>query len=226
MHILLTAATTFEILPTVDWLRDHAETFEENRLTFREVTVEVLFTGVGLTATAFALGHRLARLPVPALAIQAGIAGAFDRDLKPGTVVRVISETMGDLGAEERDGSLLSMDALGLPPGPPFDERGRLVSPTITDLPFPTAHGLTVNRVSGSPATIAARRERFPHAEIETMEGAAFFYACLQIGIEPLQLRAISNFVEPRNRDNWQMGLAIGALNDSLRGIVGSFIDR
>ena len=56
------------------------------------------------------------------------------------------------------------------------------------------------------------------------MEGAAFFYACLSAGLEPVQLRAISNYVEPRNREAWRMREAITALNDTLRQLLGSFL--
>ena len=58
MNILLTSATLFEIEPTVNWLRARAETEAGNVLNFGTVSVEVLFTGVGLTATAYALGAR------------------------------------------------------------------------------------------------------------------------------------------------------------------------
>ena len=41
------------------------------------------------------------------------------------------------------------------------------------------------------------------------MEGAAFFYACLFEGITCSQIRTISNRVEKRNRDNWDIPLAV-----------------
>jgi futalosine hydrolase len=49
--------------------------------------------------------------------------------------------------------------------------------------------------------------------QIESMEGAAFFYACRQLNVPCLQIRAVSNYVEKRNRDNWHIGLAIKNLN-------------
>jgi futalosine hydrolase len=45
------------------------------------------------------------------------------------------------------------------------------------------------------------------------MEGAAFFYACREAGVPCLQIRAVSNYVEKRNRDAWQIGLAVKNLN-------------
>ncbi len=52
------------------------------------------------------------------------------------------------------------------------------------------------------------------------MEGAAFFYACLMTQAPFLQIRAISNYVEPRNKDNWNIPLAIDRLNEVLAQMV------
>ncbi len=50
-------------------------------------------------------------------------------------------------------------------------------------------------------------------ADVETMEGAAFILAANAFNWRAIQLRAISNKVEKRNKDNWQMALAIKNLN-------------
>jgi futalosine hydrolase len=48
------------------------------------------------------------------------------------------------------------------------------------------------------------------------MEGAAFFYACEEANVAALQVRAISNYVEKRNKENWNMPLAVKNLNNWL----------
>jgi futalosine hydrolase len=53
-------------------------------------------------------------------------------------------------------------------------------------------------------------------ADIETMEGAAFFYSCLQLKIPFLQIRAISNFVEPRDKSKWNIPLALENLSTEI----------
>jgi len=58
--------------------------------------------------------------------------------------------------------------------------------------------------------------------QLESMEGAAFFYACTQAGVPCLQIRAVSNYVEKRNRDAWQIGLAIKNLNS----FAAEFLER
>jgi futalosine hydrolase len=226
MRILLTAATTFEVAPTVSWLREQARRTEANVLYFDQVEIEVLFTGVGLTATSFALGHRFGGGELPQLAVQAGVGGAIDRTLQLGEVVRISTETFGDLGAEDASGQPLTLSDIGLPPGPPFSEDGRLEPGTGPQLPFRACAGLTVNQVSGHAETIKKRTALFPYAQVESMEGAAFFYACQQAGVEPLQLRAISNYVTPRNREAWRMGEAIQSLNQALQQLLQPFIQR
>jgi futalosine hydrolase len=72
--------------------------------------------------------------------------------------------------------------------------------------------GVTVNTVHGHEPTIAALLER-GHADVESMEGAALLYACLLQGVPCAQVRAVSNYVERRNRAAWKMGEAIDALN-------------
>jgi futalosine hydrolase len=225
MKILLISATLFEIEPTVNWLRARAEREEGNVLHFGSVSLEVLFTGVGLTATAYALGHRFGSDAVPQLAVQAGVGGAIDPELSLGQVVRITSERFGDAGAEAPDGTHLSLGEIGLHPGRPFNQQEVLEIPAgLAALPFTEVAGVSVNRVNGSAAGIARLRTRFPEAQVESMEGAAFFFACLQAGVEPLQLRAISNYVEVRNREAWKMKEAISALNGTLQQLLGAFI--
>jgi len=52
------------------------------------------------------------------------------------------------------------------------------------------------------------------------MEGAAVFYVCSMEHIPFLQLRAISNRVELRNRRAWKMDLALANLSDAVRGFI------
>lgn len=228
MRILLIAATLPEIEPTVTWLRARAERGEGNVLHFGEDEVEVMFTGVGLAATAFALGGRLAAGPLPDLCLQAGVGGAIRAEaeqLELGQVVRVVRERFADLGAETAGGDWLTLNDLGLAPGLPFAPDGSLrVLPGYDPLPLPEVEGVSVNRVTGSAESIRRLRANFPDARVESMEGAAFFYACLAHGLEPIQLRAISNFVEPRDRANWRLGEAIGRLNEVLMSLLRAFI--
>ncbi|MCB0705698.1 MAG: hypothetical protein KDC34_10330, partial [Saprospiraceae bacterium] len=79
----------------------------------------------------------------------------------------------------------------------------------------------SVQKVHGSEASIRRIREKYD-PDLESMEGAACFYVCMLEGVPFLQIRAISNYVEPRNRDNWEIGLAIDKLNEILVGFFAS----
>lgn len=223
MRILIVAATPFEVAPLIQHLEQ--EPFEQEQPSlFRkgENEVRLLITGVGIALTTHHLTRVLARQRYD-LVINAGIAGSFQRSLKIGDVVQVVSEQFGDLGVEEADGSFSDVFSMGLidPNFPPF-EGGKLVQPREEPIPgMPVAEGLTVNRVHGYPPSIEACKQRY-RVDLETMEGAAFFLCCLSEEAPFLAVRAISNYVEARNREAWNIPLAIGNLNETLIAMIDS----
>ena len=224
MEIILVAATPFEIAPTLAYLekgfiKTEAGVFEKNGFCVRP-----LVTGVGMVATVFQLGAFFAKNR-PTLAINAGIAGAFDPEMPLGKVVHVSSERFADLGVEEADGRFTDLFALQLldPDAPPFS-NGILKNPHTAPVSFlPAASGMTVNRVHGYAPSIEAARMQYPDVQVESMEGAAFFYACLLADIPFFEIRSISNRVEPRNRAGWDLPLAIGNLNQVLTEMLEAF---
>ena len=70
-----------------------------------------------------------------------------------------------------------------------------------------------MNTVHGNESSIAKIKERL-NPQVETMEGAAFLMVCQKEKIPALQLRAISNYVELRNKENWNVALALKNLHD------------
>ena len=48
------------------------------------------------------------------------------------------------------------------------------------------------------------------------MREQLFFFAARQAGVPVIQIRAVSNYVEKRNRDNWQIDTAVTNLNGWL----------
>lgn len=224
MHIVLVAATRFEIAPTLQYLEHHTSPLGDGSYQMDDLQITPLVTGAGLTATAWHLGRFMAQHTAD-LAINAGIAGAFDPAFALGDVVQVVSDRFGDFGVEEADGrftDLFDLDFMD-PDAPPFSQ-GVLHNPDPPLPHWPLAAGLSVQKVHGHAPSIAAVRGRYPDAQIETMEGAAFFYACLQSDTPFLSLRAISNRVEPRNRAAWEVGKSITALNGALVGCLEELI--
>lgn len=191
--------------------------------------LEYLVSGVGPVATAVSLVERLAGPRRPDLLLNVGLAGALDRSLALGDVVHVVREEFGDLGAEERDGSFTSAIALGLvdPEAPPFRE-GRLWCPREPAF-AKTVTGVTCSTVHGEATGIARLRER-TDAQVETMEGAAAMWVAQRRGVAFVQLRAISNYVEPRDRASWRIELALdnltGAVSSLLSGLPGAAAAR
>lgn len=171
---------------------------------------DLLITGVGMVATAFALGRYLSSKY--SLVVNLGIAGSFDRDIALGTVLNITEDTFAELGAENEDEFLTIVD-LG------FGEN-HYTSTTTENINLPTVSGITVNCVTGSEKSIKNLINRL-NPTTESMEGAAVFYACKQLNIKSLQIRSISNYVEPRNKDNWKIGLAIKNLNDWAISFIG-----
>jgi len=200
MKLLLVAATPQEI-----------QLFIDQKGPFGS-DVEVLITGVGMVATAFALGKKLIKEKFD-LAINAGIAGAFDRHFSIGDVVSVKEDHFSELGAEDNE-DFIPIDTLGF---------GKSLLKPVGNFPFgdrlSEVTAITVNKVHGSSASIH-RTQAALNPQIESMEGAAFFYACEQFALPCIQIRSISNYVEPRNRESWNIPLAIKNLNTELIQIV------
>jgi futalosine hydrolase len=223
MHILVTSATSFEITPLHDHLETHFELLEPLVFRKKELFVSLLLTGAGLPISMYAHTKALSKQRYD-LVINAGIAGAIDRNLAIGDVVQVVSERFGDLGIEDKDGSFKDLFALELLQSdePPF-ENGLLKNP-IADFNFlPPVRGVTVNTIKGATTSIPTWLVQ-ANADVESMEGAACFYVCLLEKMPFLEVRAISNYVEPRNRANWNLPLSIHQLNQVLIEMVEGFI--
>lgn len=199
MKILVVAAT----LPEISGIHDHFDLPRRNFI--QSPAFDILVTGVGMTATAYALGKYLSASYQ--LVLNLGIAGAFDRSLSLGEVVNVTSDGFPELGAEDKT-NFLTIEELG------FGKSSYSNSP----LPFSqletlrSVNGITVNTVHGNQDSIDRLSKRL-QPDVESMEGAALFYACEQSGHHCVQVRSISNYVEERNRSNWNIGLAVKNLN-------------
>jgi futalosine hydrolase len=194
-QLLLVSATPFEIQPTLDFLKQYPK---------KNIHVTVLITGVGMLNAGFSLGQHLAKHSYH-LAIQAGIAGSFQRDLPLGAVVQVVSEQYGDFGVEEADGRFTDMQEMGFIETNYFKNNFEIKN-------VPIAKGLTVQKVHGFQPNIDKIIIKY-NPDIETMEGIAFFQACLHHSMRFLALRGISNYVESRNRAAWNIPLAIQNVN-------------
>lgn len=211
MQVLIVAATPPEVAPLISDLGFSVSDTDNNNLYTAQRPLpntnncKLLITGAGMVATAFALGRHLATNMYD-LVINLGIAGSFNRDIALGTVCEVTEDCMVELGAED-DEAFISIDDLG------FGESRFLASYTLPpSIGIKKVTAATVNTVHGNEASIQKLSSRI-NADLESMEGAAFFYACKQAGVPCVQIRSVSNYVEKRNRAAWQIVPAIKNLN-------------
>ena len=204
MKILIVSATDFEIAPFKKRLA--ALTVDHD--------IDFLKTGVGPVPTCFYLSQYLLKQSAD-LVINVGIAGAFDIKKFPlGTVLEIQKDRFGDLGAEFADGHFEDVFDLGLEKDAAFYKDGWLINPNCGQA-FQTATGLTMHKVTGTNEGAAKIYQKY-HADTESMEGAAVAYTCQQLNIPYRQIRSISNKIEGRDRDKWNIPLAINNLNAEI----------
>lgn len=200
MQILLLAATEQEIRPFIDACTG----------------IDVLIPGVGLPSTMYHLQKRMQQIDYD-LIIQPGIAGSFNREIEPGQTLWVKQDTFGDLGTEEKEKfSSLFDSGLADKSEFPFTNGWLVNNSAITKkMKLNAVNAVTVNKVTDSKLQEQQIIKHF-NPGIESMEGAALHYVCLQENIPFLQIRSVSNFVGERDKSKWKMKEAIDNLNKEL----------
>lgn len=211
MQVLLVAATTFEIAPSVQWIEK--ERFD----------ADVLVTGIGLMATTWSVSRQLSVKKYD-LVLQAGIAGCFDQQLQPGDTVAVKKDRIADLGVLEQN-SFKDVFDMKLAKPDQFPYRNGWLTNKSSGINI-AAHlkkvnAVSVNRISTGKASINQWIEKY-NPVLESMEGAAFHYSCLMAGVPFLQIRSISNYVGERNKAKWKLQESVANLNEALIKIVRS----
>jgi futalosine hydrolase len=190
---------------------------------FGNFEISLLVTGVGSIATAWALKQWISVNEKPDLAINGGIAGSYKDEYRIGDVVFPVSDCFADAGVEDGD-IFLTLSEAGLRSAEEFPFReGLLFTDTRYSVQMKSflkpVRAITVNTATGSESTRNKLLIKF-NPDIETMEGATFFYICSRENIPFLALRAISNRVEPRNKSNWNIVLALEKLSEKLREVI------
>ena len=223
MKILIVTATIAEVRPlllklsfkgTENELLQHYE--------YKKHLIDLLVTGVGMTHTAYHLGRQLNRQKYD-LAMNVGIAGAYSPETRIGKVYQITSEIFGLLGVEDEE-NYLSLYDLGLqdPDSFPY-EGGWLVNRNIPVSEIlqklPEAKGVTVNMIYTHSDTINTLKQIYK-ADLESMEGAAFFYACMSEGVPFIEIRSVSNYVAERDKSHWNIPLAVQNLDKTLEQLL------
>jgi futalosine hydrolase len=216
MRILLVSATCFELYQFFENLKQE----EGNKgpifhYKWYDVEIDLIVTGLGTTFTTFFLTKAL-NINKYDLVINAGIAGSFRDEISIGTVVNVKTEQFCDFGIEESDRIKTVFEAGFTDPNEfPFTD-GKLINPYyFENIDLPVVNGVTGNISHGDEKSIVKIKNEFD-PDIESMEGAAVFYVCLFEKMPFLEIRAISNYVELRDTEKWDIPLTLENLTDEL----------
>jgi len=224
MRILFVAATRFEIEPLFKYLQIRHESiahYYRKKIGANEFSI--LITGPGMVSTAYHLGINLFENDYD-LVINAGIAGSFKKNISLGSVVNVYEESFSDLGIEDDD-TFIPIAEMNFEGPDEFPLRKKSIRNTseinsISLLLLPKVKGITVNTVHGNEQSIEKVIKLF-HPDIESMEGAAVFYACNYKNKTPFaEIRAISNYVEIRDKRKWKTKEAINNLCETLKTFI------
>lgn len=218
MNILIVSATEKEILPLKNKLNSTNKSACGIENKDVEFNVDFLVTGIGGAFTIYSLMKKMIDKTYDVF-INAGIAGSFNQDIAIGDVVFVQADQFADLGIEDSTGFSTLFEKGFMDKNEfPFTES-ILSNPYDFETGLRKVSGITVNMTHGCNNSIDLYKKKF-NADIETMEGAAFFYLCLKEGVKFMQIRAISNYVKIREESTWDIPLAVRNLNDKLFEII------
>ncbi len=208
MNILLVAATSMEVQSSIDYKKHHS---------IKEKNIDILITGVGLVQTTYYLTQYLQHTK-PDIVIQAGIAGLLSEQYALTDVVWIYQDFFADMAVTE-DNTFKDIFDLNLCAANdyPFHNKA-LINPNkniFNILTLPQAIGISVNEITTQSERIQHYQQKY-HADVESMEGAALHYVCLQQRIPFLQIRSISNRVGVRDKTKLKMKEAIENLNKKI----------
>lgn len=194
----------------------------KDKLISGSLEIELMVGGVGAISTAWNFSQWLAINKKPDLAINAGIAGSYREEYPVGSVVMPVTDCFADAGIEDGD-KFITLYEAGLAGKDEFPFRNGLLQSEnryceeLSEI-LNTVDAITVNTATGSEKTKKRLIRKF-NPGIETMEGAAFFYICARERIPFVAIRSVSNMVERRDRDKWNIPLAIDNLAFALEKV-------
>jgi len=223
LKILVVAATTAEagILNRISGIRKRGDVF-----IYGTCEISMLVAGVGSVATSWAMSKWISANPHPDLALNIGISGSYRKDIGIGEVVVPQNDCFADAGIENGD-EFLTLGEAGLADPDKFPFCGGKINASgrffdIGASFLRQVRAITVNTATGTEETRERLLKKY-NPDIETMEGATFFYICCREKIPFLAIRSVSNFVEPRNRKNWNIKLALDNLTEKLAELFLKF---
>lgn len=159
------------------------------------------------------LATRLIAQYQPKKVLLTGLAGCLDPRLKTGTAVEFDEVVCYGIGAGSGT-SFITAQEMGWSQW--YSDSNKFeIKDSITlesDQFIPLAQLLTCCAASGNEQDVQMKKERFPNAVAEDMEGFAVAAACRLASVPLRIIRAISNQAGDRNKSNWRVCEAMAAV--------------
>jgi futalosine hydrolase len=248
MYILLAAATKLEIQPAIDFLDTDQSGSTRHETAILITGLGSVATTYSLMHH---FRHRRPDLVIqagiagcfsPVAARGTGTAGnrgitpgesetiprgskiaSWDSEISPGEVVAINEEVWGDLGVweDQRFKTVFDLGFAGRN-DPPFS-NGLLINPYEKLLGLSAlrlVRSVTVNEITTRPDRVDWYQQNLKPV-VESMEGGALHYVCLQENIAFLQIRSVSNYIGERDKTKWVLKTAVNHLNERLIALIG-----
>ena len=196
-------------------------TLEAERFSYSHTqhNIKVFISGIACYNTLYKLTKECITYK-PDLIIHAGIAGAFSNELAITSVVSVVEDCFADVGVNTKDDFSTIFD-LGLAHENDFPfTSGTLKLPqTGIHSIVPPVKGVTVNSITADTARREFLEKKFS-PQVESMEGAAVHFICLQESIPCVHFRGISNYVGDRNKQNWDIQNTLTQIHKTINEYI------
>lgn len=173
-----------------------------------------------MTLAAYAQRHR------PEQVLLLGIAGAYpDSGWQLGDCLLAEKEIQADLGVKDGGMKGMGFPTLTLAGSPPLQLHNRFpldkgfTAQLKARTRLASANFLTRDLVSENPSEARQLSLKW-EAAVENMEGAAFAQACLWLGLQGAELRAVSNLAGVRDKSQWRIKQAVEALEAQFHKLI------
>jgi futalosine hydrolase len=223
MKILLVTTSKLEWTPLEDGLM--VDSFSQNKNDHKiteDIQISHLICGWGIANITYQLTQKL-NFESYDMVINAGIVTGINTQLPVGSVVNVREQQFANMIAN-CNGDIKNLMDSGYVDGNVFPFSDGVLknpSPSFEEL-FPGVKGVTNDLILQSEYLCDKWYAQY-NPDVESSEGAAIFWVCLQQGIPFLEIKAIANH---RNNDkSWDIPYALENLKSKLE-IVFSFIDN
>jgi len=178
---------------------------------------DVAVCGVGLVNSAAGISRFLAANSYKRVYLL-GVCGAYlNRELCVGDVIRVDSEVVGDMGAQNNDGHFIPWRDISNHQDILEGESPRLLPLMLASVR--SAKGVSVNCCTGT-SYLSLKRAALFDADVETMEGASVFAVCKAFRVPVYEFRAVSNIATDRDPSQWNIEKAMQALQQSVLSYI------